>query len=299
VAGGYDEAISFSFIDAAHDDRFELLPDFVKEGEDRFVSLSNPIIEGVTRMRPTLLSGLLDAVRHNFNHGTRDVRLFETGRIFAASAGELPLEREAFALVATGGAVEEGRAGAARELDFYDLKGALESGVNAMNLRPLRFEAARIVHLRDGQAARILYGDKVIGTIGRLDERVASLYKFRQPVYVAEVDLTALLETEERPVLYSPLSRFPSVVRDVSLLVSRRVTLAEMLDAVGEQRMRYCRGAKLVDVYEGKNLPEGKRSVTLRVEYRSDERTLRDEEADALHKQIVDNLEQRFGAQLR
>ena len=302
VASGFDEAISFSFIDATHDDRFELLPNFVgsREGEERFVALSNPIIEGVTRMRPTLLSGLLEAVRHNLNHGTRDVRLFETGRIFAANAGELPLEREAFALVATGGATEELRAGAQRELDFYDLKGALESGVDAMNLRPLRFEAARVLHLRDGQAARILTDDKrAIGTIGRLDERVAALYKFRQPVYVAEVDLTALLEMEERPVLYSPLSRYPSVVRDVSLLVNRRVTLAEMLDAIKEQGLEYCRDAKLVDVYEGASLPEGKRSVTLRIEYRADDRTLRDEEVDEMHGRVVQALGERFGAQQR
>jgi phenylalanyl-tRNA synthetase beta chain len=304
TASGFDEAISFSFIDAAHDDRFELLPSFVgsAEGENRFVTLSNPIIEGSTRMRPTLLSGMLDAVRHNFNHGTRDVRLFETGRVFAANSerGQLPLERESFALVATGMATEEGRAGAARELDFYDLKGALEMVVDAMNLKPLRFEAAQVKHLRVGQAARIsIDGKNAIGSIGRLDEAVAALYKFRQPVYVAEVDLSALLEAEEMPVLYSPLARYPSVVRDISLLVGRRVTLTEMLDTVAGQRLENCRDAKLVDVYEGASLPEGKRSMTLRMEYRSDERTLRDEEVDEMHALLVQALEERFGAQQR
>ncbi|HYJ46301.1 MAG TPA: phenylalanine--tRNA ligase subunit beta, partial [Pyrinomonadaceae bacterium] len=105
VSSGYDEAISFSFIDAEHDERFQLLPGLVKseEGEGRFVTLTNPIIEGVTRMRPSLLAGVLDALRNNFNHGTRDVRLFETGRVFASHPenGSLPLEREAFALAAT------------------------------------------------------------------------------------------------------------------------------------------------------------------------------------------------------
>jgi phenylalanyl-tRNA synthetase beta chain len=304
TASGFDEAISFSFIDAAHDDRFELLPNFVggDEDENRFVTLSNPILEGVTRMRPTLLSGMLDAVRHNFNHGTRDVRLFETGRVFAANSerGQLPLERESFALVATGMATEEGRAGASRELDFYDLKGALEMVVDAMNLKPLRFEAAQVKHLRVGQAARIsVDGKNPIGSIGRLDEAVAALYKFRQPVYVAEVDLSALLDAEEMPVLYSPLARYPSVVRDISLLVGRRVTLTEMLDTVAGQRLENCRDAKLVDVYEGANLPEGKRSVTLRMEYRSDERTLRDQEVDEMHALLVQALEERFGAQQR
>jgi phenylalanyl-tRNA synthetase beta chain len=368
TASGFDEAISFSFIAAEHDERFELLPNFASgnesegegdsknnvsghevdknngseghsddKGEGRFVTLTNPIIEGVTRMRPTLLSGMLDAARHNFNHGTRDVRLFETGRIFATNSepGKLPLEREAFALVATGAAIEEGRAGAARELDFYDLKGALEAAVDAMNLRPLRFEAASVKHLREGQAARILIDpgvmqsaemsvppavaggssshhppataggtdmpvqSRVIGSIGRLDETVASLYKFRQPIYVAEVDLSALLDAEERPVLYTPLARHPSVVRDVSLLVGRRVSLAEMLEAVAAERLENFRDAKLIDVYEGANLPEGKRSMTLRIEYRADDRTLRDEEVDALHARLVQVLETKFGAQQR
>jgi phenylalanyl-tRNA synthetase beta chain len=302
TACGYDEAISFSFIDAAHDGTFELVSEFAAQDDGRFITLSNSIIEGATRMRPTLLAGLLGAVRHNFNHGTRDVRLFETGRIFAAARGdgELPLEREALALVATGGATEEMRAGHERELDFYDLKGALESAVNAMNFLPLKFEAASVRHLREGQAAAISLSDgKRIGYIGRLAEAVASEYKFRQPVYVAELDLTGLLEAREATVLYTPLARYPSVTRDVSLLVARRTGLAELLAAVNAQQVEFCRDAKLVGVYEGANLPEGKRSVTLRLEYRADEQTLRDEEVDEMHRRIVSALEEKIDAQQR
>ncbi|HEY0378310.1 MAG TPA: phenylalanine--tRNA ligase subunit beta [Pyrinomonadaceae bacterium] len=304
TARGFDEAISFSFIDAGEDGRFELLPNLVGGGEsaDQFVTLTNPIIEGATRMRPTLLAGLLGAVRHNFNQGTRDVQLFETGRVFAANPerGQLPTERESLALVATGFAAEEGRAGGTRELDFYDLKGALDAAVDAMNLWPLKYELARAHHLREGQAARVLsHEGRALGTIGRLDDAAAALYKFRQPVYVAEVDLSALTEVDEMPVLYKPLARYPMVVRDVSLLVGRGVALSEMLGAVAAERLENCRGAKLVDVYEGKNLPEGRRSVTLRIEYRADDRTLRDEEVDEMHARLVRALEEKFGAQLR
>ncbi|HEX8706623.1 MAG TPA: phenylalanine--tRNA ligase subunit beta [Pyrinomonadaceae bacterium] len=302
TAAGYDEAISFSFIDAAHDERFELLPGLVQADEERFITLSNPIIEGSTRMRPTLLPGLLEAVRHNLNRGTRDIRLFETGRVFAANAesGQLPIEREALALAATGSAVEEGRAGGARELDFYDLKGALEAAIDEMRLEPLRFEATSARHLRDGQSARISTADgRTIGAIGRLDETVAAGYKFRQAVYVAELDLSALLESAETPALYTPLPRYPSIMRDLSLLVSRSMTFAAIVGTVDEQQLEHCRSLKLVDVYEGANLPEGKRSVTVRIEYRADDRTLRDEEVDVMHARILQALEERFGAQLR
>ncbi len=303
TAYGFDEAISFAFIDASLDDYFELLPGLVSEvdADARFVTLRNPIIEGATRMRPSLLPGLLDAVRNNFNHGTRDVRLFETGRIFATSGGDnLPNEREAFALVITGGATEESHAGTPRELDFYDLKGALEAACEAMQLSGLQFAptgSAR--HLRAGQAAEVSTGGKAIGTIGRLNEQVAVLYKFRQPVYVAEVDFTSLLTVKEQSAAYTPLARFPSIVRDVSLLIARDVTYAELLRTVSEQQIKECREAKLVDVYEGASLPEDKRSMTLRLEYRSDERTLRDEEVDEMHGRIVHALEKSYDAKMR
>lgn len=309
TAFGYDEAINFSFIDTAYDNRFNLIPEFASlsgndaEEEKRFVALSNPIIEDQTRMRPTLLPGLLQAVRHNFNHGTRDVRLFETGIVFAANnePGALPFEREAFALVATGRAIEEGRAGDVRELDFYDLKGALEAVVDEMKLPALNFAPTSFVrHLREGQAAKIsINAQRAIGTIGRLSEEIAAEFKFRQPVYVAEIDLTALLELEETPTLYTPLARFPSVGRDVSMLTSRKVSLSQMLEAIGELGLEELRDVRLVDVYEGANLPEGKRSVTLRLEYRADDRTLRDEEVDELHTRVVRTLAEKFGAELR
>ena len=305
AAYGFDEAISFGFIDTSFDDWFELLPGFVRDGEDaqRFVTLRNPIIEGATRMRPSLLPGLLDAVKNNFNHGTRDVRLFETGRIFAAgSSGEaesLPDEREAFALVLTGGATEENRAGAPRELDFYDLRGAIEASTDSMRLPRLQFAATVARHLRAGQSAQISLLGNTIGYAGRLAEHVAAQYKFPQTVYVAELDFSALLAAAEEPVLYRPLTRFPAVVRDVSLLVAREVTFAELLQNVLEQKVADFSEARLVDVYEGENLPAGKRSLTLRLEYRSDERTLRDEEVDEKHALIVSALEEKFDAKVR
>src|SRR6266446_4331347 len=158
---GFDEAINLSFIELTND--FELIPEFVGVSENNLVTLTNPIIEEASRMRQTLLPGLLNSIRHNINHGIRDVSLFELGRLFAANEpGELPLEREAFALAATGSAMNANRAQAERELDFFDLKGALESAVEAMNLPPLDFEMAEVKHLRSGQSAAIsIKGTKV------------------------------------------------------------------------------------------------------------------------------------------
>ncbi|HEX8130085.1 MAG TPA: phenylalanine--tRNA ligase subunit beta [Pyrinomonadaceae bacterium] len=302
-ACGFDEALTFSFIDTAHDEQFEVLPGFVRRADEssRFVTLSNPIIEGAARMRPTLLAGLLESVRHNFNHGTRDVRLFEMGRIFAADAeaGGQPRETEACALVATGIATEAGHAGASRELDFYDLKGALEAALAASNVAAPEFDPTSARHLREGQAAQILIEGRAVGTLGRLADDVAAVYKFKQPIYVAEVDFTSLLAAAETGVRYAPLARFPSVVRDASLVAPRRVTFAEMSNAVLALNLEHVRQVTLVYVYEGERVPEGQRSVTLRIEYRADDRTLRDEDVDELHGRIVNTLEEKFGAQLK
>jgi len=298
---GYYEAISFSFIDPAHDEEFDLIPAFAGQGIARkFVTLRNPIIENWTRMRPTLLPGLLDAARHNLNQGTRDVALFELGRVFRAGEdGQLPDEREALVLVLTGGVLEADQAAAARDFDFYDLKGALEAAREALKLPALNYSAADARHLRAGQSAAVSLGSTQLGWIGRLSEAVAGNYKFRQPVFVGEIDLTALLEMAELPVLYSRLPRFPSIVRDVSLLVGSQVTVAELISAANTQAVANCVGATFVGVYSGEGIPEGKRSITLRFEYRSADRTLRDEEVDELHWPLVKALQEKFDAEVR
>jgi phenylalanyl-tRNA synthetase beta chain len=297
-AFGFDEGINFSFIQ--QEAQFDLIPSFAGL-ENSQVQLKNPIIEEASRMRQTLLPGLLNSVRHNLNHSIRDIRLFEIGRIFAVSSlGNLPEERLAFAAVATGGALEEGRAQAERELDFFDLKGALETAVSWMNLSPLRFAETSARHLRVGQAAKIsLIDGKEIGAVGRLAEGLASSYKFRQPVFVVELDLSGLLAGPEKVVQYSPLPRYPSVVRDLSLLVGRKIAFDEILKGVNDQQVADCRSVKLVGVYEGVNIPASKRSLTLRIEYRSDERTLRDEEVEERHAHLTASLLKTFSAEQR
>ncbi|HVS20561.1 MAG TPA: phenylalanine--tRNA ligase subunit beta, partial [Pyrinomonadaceae bacterium] len=189
AAASFDEAINFSFTQPT--DEFELIPAFAGRGPESQATLKNPIIEEASRMRQTLLLGLLNSIRHNLNQGIRDVCLFEMGRVFAVSKpGELPEEREALALVATGGAMKASQVQAERDCDFYDLKGALESAVEATNVPPLNFEGASVKHLRAGQSAALSIGEVGVGSIGRLAETIGTEYKFKQPVFVAEIDLT-------------------------------------------------------------------------------------------------------------
>ena len=299
---GFDEAISYSFIDTRHDDVFESVPSILEESvTEKYITLRDSVVEGAVRMRSTILPGLLDAVRLNLNHQRRDLKLFEIGKVFAATAGEdlLPNERETMCIAITGGVMEQNRAIASRELDFYDAKGAVESALAAIGIHEAGFEDSDTRHLRKGQAATVSIGGVAMGTIGRLSDEIATSYKFKQPVFVAELDLESILKVPVPPAPYSSLARFPAITRDVSLLVKRNVTFRDIRQAIVEQAFELCRSVSFVDVYEGKGLDHDQRSVTIRLEYRSNEGTLIEQEVETLHKLIIASVEQKLGVKQR
>ena len=243
-----------------------------------------------------LIPGLLDAVRANFNQRQKNIGLFEIGKVFAASNQEndLPVERELFALILTGSETFQNRAMAVRELDFYDAKGALENAAEALNISALEFAPMEAGHLRKGQSAAVSYNNKTVGSIGRLADEIAQSYKFKQPVFVAEIDLQAVLEADEQEVFYRPLPTFPSIQRDVSLIVKRDKNFAEIKKFIENQQFELLRKVEFVDVYEGKGIADDERSLTIRFEYRSDERTLLEEEIDEIHSRILTSLDEQF-----
>ncbi len=299
---GFNEAISYSFIDEKTDETFEFVPDLLDENaSENFITLQDSIIEGAVRMRPSLLSGLLDAVRTNFNQQNKNLRLFELGKAFAASSNEdkLPIERELFAIALSGGEVLQNRSLVSRELDFYDLKGAFEAALDAVGITNAEFSAEDAKHLRKGQSAKVSVNGKSIGFLGRLSDEVAASYKFKQSVFVGEIDLQTVLAEKQTSVLYHPLPKFPASLRDISLLVKRSVSFAEIKSAIEAGNFELLKSVEYVDIYEGKGVPDDERSLTIRLEYRNNERTLTDEEVDSVHAQILADLEQKTGAKLR
>lgn len=299
---GFDEAISYSFVDTRHDGVFELAPGLVDDNaKEEFVTLRDSVIEGAVRMRPSILPGLLDAVRLNMNHQRRDLRLFEVGKVFATASGEsgLPNEEKLLSLVVTGGEVFEGKKLANRELDFYDAKGAVEAALEAAGITGVEFSAVEAKHLRRGQSAAVTLGGKAVGYVGRLADGVAAEYKFKQPVFVAELSLQFALAVVQQQPVYTPLSRYPSVSRDVTFTAKRDVTYDSIRNAVIEQKFELCKSVSYVDVYEGKGLADDERAITIRLEYRSDERTLVEDEVEALHQQIVAQLQQKLSIKQR
>ena len=299
---GFDEAISYSFIDSRFDDQFELVPGLIdKRTDEKFVTLQDSVIEGAVRMRPTLMPGLLDAVRYNLNYQRRDVKLFEVGKVFAASLSEdrLPKEREFFAVTITGGEIHQKHLEPVRPLDFYDAKGAVEAALECLGFPAVEFREEDVSHLRPGQAAGIYVDGGHVGYLGRLSDAAAAPYKFRSPVFVAEIDIDAVLSRNPSPVIYRPLPKFPSVIRDVSFLVGRDTTFDDVRSTVIDQGSELCRNIGFVDIFEGKGVEDGKRSLTVRLEYRSDERTLVEDEVADVHEQMISALENTLGIRPR
>jgi phenylalanyl-tRNA synthetase beta chain len=294
AAMGYLEAISFSFVNAAADRLLSAAPEAAR------LVLNNPIDETQAQMRTTLLAGLLEAVSRNFNHGTRNVRLFEIGKCFSHADGERPEEIERLALAATGARNESDWRQASERVDFYDLKGAIEAVGESLGLAGFSFSPTQsFSYLHPGRAAVISLTGREVGCLGQLHPRLAADYKFKQPVFVAELDFGALLAAEPVEVRYRPLPRFPTVVRDLSLLIDEAIAYARLEEAISELGLPELVGFWLFDLYTGKELPPGKRSVALSLRYRAQERTLTEAEIQALHERVVAKLRQEFGAELR
>jgi phenylalanyl-tRNA synthetase beta chain len=289
---GYDEAISFSFVNGEDDAIFS--------DAGNHWALLNPIDETQSTMRTTLLGGLLRALEHNFNHGTRNVRLFEIGKCFIKSGNDRPTEIERLALVATGARNEADWQAASTRLDFYDLKGAVETLIESLGLPEVEIAPLdEISYLQPGRAAIISLGGEEIGRMGQLHPRVAARYKFKQGVFVAELNFGVLLNADRVEPRYRPLPKFPTMVRDLAILIDTRVSFSTLERAIRDLKIPELTGVRLFDLYAGKELPEGKHSLALSLRYRAADRTLTKEEVKALEDRIENTLRQEFGAEVR
>jgi phenylalanyl-tRNA synthetase beta chain len=289
---GFNEAVSFSFVNGERDQLFRM-------DNKLTATLANPIDVNEGEMRASLLTGLLEALQRNFNQGRRDVKLFELGRVFkSAPENARPDERETLGLVMSGEVLSNAWRDN-RLMDFYDLKGAIESVVGGLNVSGFTIERASVEYLHPGQSAVFSRDGEVIARFGRLHPRVASLYKFRQPVFVGEIEFGSLLELATEQVAYKSLPRFPGVSRDISALVPDVHLWGDIERAIRDLGIREIVAVTIFDMFKGKEMPEGLRSLAFRVSYRSDERTLTDEEVSEMHERVRGLLEQQFAAQLR
>jgi len=289
TAAGFSEAMTFGFVPA------NAAAPFAPEGE--LVPIANPLSENFAVLRPSALPGLVDAVTHNRRREQRDVRLFEVGARFSRSDGE----RRSLACAWTGAATAEHWSGGARDVDFFDMKGLAERIGDALRLE-VTTETHRENWLVAGRSAAVVAGGTRVGVIGQLTPAVAEAHGLpsNDPVYVAEIDLDAadaIAPKDEGRV--EPLPRYPSVSRDISILIDATLPADAVRATIRESAPRTLVQIREFDRYQGKGVPEGQVSLSLRLTFRASDRTLTDAEVQSAMDAILAALKDRHAAQQR
>ncbi len=284
VLRDYQETINYAFVEA------EWERDLC--GNTAPIALKNPIASQMSVMRSSLLGGLLAVLCTNLARKQPRVRLFEIGGCFAAEAGTYT-QNERLAGLAYGGTMSEQWGAAARSVDFYDVKGDVEALFSPRNLT---FQAAVHPASHPGRSARILLDGKAIGWIGELHPQWQQQYDLPQAVVWFEIELAALTQSSVPKVVN--ISRFPPVRRDLAVLVDEATTVQALLDVMHGAAVSNVVELDLFDVYRGKGVEQGKKSLAFRVLLQDTQKTLTDNEIEESMSRLVAAL-QRQGAQLR
>ncbi|MDM8524819.1 phenylalanine--tRNA ligase subunit beta [Desulfococcaceae bacterium HSG8] len=298
---GFTEAVNYSFMNKDACDRLRL-------GEDdpgrRMLDIMNPLTEEQTVMRTSLIPGLLETAYRNIARQVRELKLFEIGKVFITEPREdLPKEPEMFVALRTG--ARSGISWHSKEAscDFYDIKGLAEGLIRALNISNLKFTRMpdeKCFYLRPGHTARILAGsdETEIGVVGEVHPEVVHSFDLKQKAFVFELSMESLAPLIPEVKQSEPIPRYPSVSRDITVIVNKDIEAGRLLENVGNIGEKLMEDVRLFDVYEGDPVPAGSKSISFRITYRSPDRTLEDEEVTGIHRNITDILVKEFDAGL-
>ncbi|MGZ3577513.1 MAG: phenylalanine--tRNA ligase subunit beta [Syntrophales bacterium] len=294
---GYSEIITFSFISP---ESVKLLG--IKENDDRqnMVKIRNPLTEDQSVMRTTLVASLLETMKKNAHNGCLDLKLFEIGRVFFhRKEGGLPIEKSRMGCLITGMFYDDLWCSKIHA-DFYDLKGCIENIFDGLKIAGLEFRSdQREAFLHPGKSCGIYAKDRLVGFLGEVHPDILLRMDLKNRAYVAEIDLDIVSTMFSEEVLYKDLPRFPSVVRDVAFVIGQDMEADKMLKLAVEMDKVLLEKVSIFDVYSGKNIPQGKKSLGVRFVYRASDRTLTDDEVNLLHGNVVTQIVDLTGARVR
>lgn len=289
VAHGMNEIINFSF--TAPDAADKLL---LATGDPRrtAIRLANPLIEEQSVMRTSLLPGLLETMARNVNFRSLDLKLFEMRRIYLPTGpGEMPHEPICIAGAFTGSREREGWSHARGAVDFYDAKGVMENLIELLNIGGVKWVAdSPETYYHPGKSCSIVAGRERIGSVGEIHPTVQESFGLERPVYCFELDFEKIVSLVRQKRTVTAPSRFPDSTRDIAMLAPDDLPAEKIIECVRNVKAQEIEQVEIFDLYRGAGIPEGFRSIAVRVRYRSYERTLTDEEIGALHGKVVENL---------
>ncbi len=287
VGRGYQEVITYSFIDPKIQKLFD--------SKTKPVELLNPISADMAVMRTSLLPGLISTLLHNINRQQSRVRIFEKGLRFLPTEEGLDQTRM-LAGLAYGPRTDLSWNADKQDVDFYDLKGDLESFL-ALTKQSVSFRSAKQEALHPGQTAEILIDNVVVGTIGALHPRVLQALDIPKSVYVFEVNLAEVLKASVAS--FTPVSKFPEVNRDLAIVVDKTVSVLDILNNVEKRAGEHLKNLKVFDVYSGEGIDPQRKSVAFNLTFQHPSRTLNEDEINNPMASILKQLEEEFDARLR
>jgi phenylalanyl-tRNA synthetase beta chain len=298
VAAGFSEVINYSFTSPAVLGRIGLP---AEDARTSCVGLLNPLTEEQSVMRTTLVPSVLESVARNLAYRSVDIQLFELRPVFLPNGdGELPNEQLRLTAAICGRRQPAGWAQQASAVDFFDIKGAAETLLAQFSVGDVVWDGSDSEpYLHPGKSCLIRNGAAVLGALGEVHPKVLERFEIDAPVFLLEIDCEALWGAAGAFAGVRPLSRFPDVYRDSAFLLDEAVTAQQLLEVVGRAGGREMEEVVLFDLYQGKGIPEGRKSMGIRVRYRSAEKTLTDEEINARHGKIVQSVSKTLGGELR
>ena len=322
VSRGASEIITYSLISKELESRFN-------KREKETIEVRNPLSQDQAVMRSSFLAGGLKVVSHNLRRGNNNLNLFELGQRYCrignylkgnfpydstqagtgtqrsceaiaeltCKEGEALKEELTLALFLTGFCYDNWQE--TRQVDFFDLKGIVESLLEALGIAEYAFKKSVKEYLCRGESALLEVKGKHAGVLGRLKEGIADKFEMAAPVYVAEISLDVLLSFVNTDRAFKEIAKYPRVQRDIALVVKANVLSEEIVSVIAAPGAELVTEVRLFDVYRGEQIPAGMKSLAYSVAYRAADRTLTDAEVDKLHASICDKLKNAVGAEIR
>jgi phenylalanyl-tRNA synthetase beta chain len=297
VGAGFLELVTYSFISPKS---VEMLGADEHSVLYSFVKLLNPLSIDQSVMRTSLMPGLLSSARLNAMRGQYNLRIFEWGKIFLQGDEELPHEKEFLAALLSGKVSSHQWYQAPREVDFFDIKGTAEHILEGLGIEEPSFVRNEPKEGIDPhEYAKILCSGSEVGTIGRASKDAMAGYELEGKTYLLELDIEALLPHVSWVRGFTPIAKYPSVRRDISIVVQRSTETATLIGIVKEMGKDLVESVAIFDVYEGKGIDSKEKAIAFRIHYRSKDKTLTDDEVNKVHEEVITEIRRRTGGRLR
>lgn len=281
---GLYEITTYSFISPKEYDKFEVDKD---NSLRNYVEIENPLGEDFSSMRTTLLPNMLKVISKNSNYGIKKGMLFEIGNTFHKEDKDMPVEIRKISMGMYG------------DFDFFNIKGVVENLLEKFGVRHKFITESNNSSFHPGRTAKIISENIEIGIIGEIHPDVKNNYDIDERVYVAELDLHEILKNKNEDKIYHEIAKYPSVTRDISIVVDENVLVGEIIHEIESMKIDDLEKIEIFDIYRGENIESGKKSLAYTMIFRAKDKTLMEEEVNIKYEKILDRVESVFDAKLR